>query len=106
MPQEEVFSTQIDELPEESDYGEENQRCIDENTNEPIKIKPKKHQEVSMILDSSILFFISMLVTNRRFVKWISQFNFVMSKGSIMLSLVLSFIITVFFIVYRLVYLL
>lgn len=93
----EEYSTQIDDLPDDVSDISYKDATIEKIQNVK-KTQPLRYEE-SLLMDSSVLFMIMMMVTNKSFVKWISQYN---TKGHIVLSLILSIICTITFVIYKL----
>lgn len=94
------YSTQIDELPDNvSDISfNDDPSQIPDIPNIPTKVT--KNETSFVFLDSTILFIIVTLITNKRFVRWLSNYN---PKGSFVLSLILALVATVFFIIYKII---
>ncbi len=91
----EEYSTQIDDLPDDVSvlsYHEENKPRMPK--------KKKSNTDESLFMDSSVLFVIMMMVTNKNFVKWVSQYN---NKGHIVLSLILSIVCVLCFVLYKII---
>lgn len=92
------YSTLIEDLPEI--------KTSEENFEEDIlsidSYKDSSDSSSSLIYDGIFLFLLTMFITNKQFIRWISQFNILQSsKNNIMFSALLSTISSLLYIIYK-----
>ena len=94
----EVYSTQIDELPDDiSEVNEtKNYQTFESIDNQQENIEP------SLMLDILVLFMISLGVSNKPFIKFLSDIPFI-PKNSTIITIIMASLISILFLLYKLV---
>lgn len=104
----EDYYTKIEDLEEElpdrviKDLGQISNQYIDDDSSSSFSlddvIPQKKSENGSILLDSSMVFLITLSIFNKRLLKYISEFNISLPKNVIMAALV-----TLVFMLYKII---
>ena len=91
------YSTLIEDLPEIKE-----DQSLDQDDLSISGSFYKEPTDSSLVYDGIFLFLLTMFITNKQFIRWLSQFNFLQtSKNNIMFSGLLSVISTIIYIIYK-----